>query len=62
MIEEDFGFVYGKTTENAQKLLAAADELGLPQETIKAGDDGFYVPVSVVDYLFPDSAVPVKEG
>lgn len=58
--DEEGGFVYGKTPENARMLLAAAERLGMPPEVVRASDEGFYVPLDLVNDVLPDS--PVKEG
>ena len=48
-IEEGEGFIGGKTPENAQRALAAAEALGLDPSVVRTTLDGFVVPENVLD-------------
>lgn len=43
-LKADETFVYGRTREQAQLLLAACDDLGVDQHAVRAVDSGFVVP------------------
>ena len=44
-------FVFGKTTEMARYLLAAAEELGYDPAVVRTARDGFVVPDDVWDLV-----------
>lgn len=44
--------VEGRTEENAVRLLAAAEDLGLSKHVVKSTSDGFVVPKEVHDKAF----------
>lgn len=46
-------FVPGRDQDTAILLLAAAEDCGLPQETVRTTEGGFVVPQQVADTAFP---------
>lgn len=44
-------YVHGKTQENAQQLLEAADRAGIDPQLVRVTDGGFIVPEAVHDQL-----------
>ena len=61
-IESDQGFIGGKTTENAQRALAAAEKLGLDPSVVQTTLDGFVVPVAVLDEFENPKAAAKKSA
>jgi hypothetical protein len=49
----DISIVPDLTKENAEKLLSAAEELGLDPSVVRTSEDGFVVPSEVADKAFP---------
>lgn len=49
VIREGETFVWGRTREQAQELLAACDRIGVEQYRVRATDIGFIVPDPVWD-------------
>lgn len=49
MIREGETFIYGRTKEQAQHLLAACRTLGVDPHLVRATDSGFIVPDEVSD-------------
>lgn len=60
-IPEGFAFVEGRSRDNARALLAAADEVGISQYTVKAVDGGYLAPVEVAEAYTNPSPEPDEE-
>jgi hypothetical protein len=48
-IPEGYGVIAGRSQENAQKALAAADAAGVDQSLILTVDEGYLAPLAVLD-------------
>lgn len=48
-LPDGYGFVFSNGPETARRLLAAADSVDVPQETVRSVQDGYEVPKEVLD-------------
>jgi hypothetical protein len=60
-VQDGFGVIAGRSQKNAQNALAAADAAGVDRALVTTVDEGYLVPLAVLDEYHRIIGVPVTD-